>query len=253
MSVIKGLLAKRQASKGFFAAIGGTRTSGKSTLAGTLPGKTLLLQPAGVEAGNVSPVEKAKELGNELDMIVFDKFTGAFEILQDPAIMDYDNIYVDGISGFTDLVYQSPEFNRKGVKNKFEAFDFLKDQSVQLIVACKKLAEDHNKNTFVTYALTKKFDSAGVEIGVEMVAKGNATKDLVEGKGGNLVIAVAIPVTGEDGKTRIERKLVTKNFGPYTARLGDLLDHQNPGVIDANLAELLRVAGRITSIKGEVA
>lgn len=240
-SLLDKLKKQKQQSSGFMAAIGGARLSGKSTLAGTLPGSTLVIQPAGIEAGNTSPMELAKKLGNKLDLIEVENHGQLFEVLQDTGLLKYDNIYVDGISAFTEMVYSSPEFATKTAKNKWDGFDYIKDQSGQLVLACKELAEKHDKNVFITYSLKEKTDENGNVASVEMDAKGNATKTIVEGRSPNVVAAVA--VTKEDGS--LVRGLITKNKGPYVARLGNLLDEDNPGkIIPADLSTLLTIIGR---------
>lgn len=241
-SLIDRLKKQKQESSGFMAAIGGARLSGKSTLAGTLPGFTLVIQPAGIEAGNTSPIEMANKLGNKLDLIEIDTHGQLFEVLTDSSILSYDHIYIDGISAFTEMVYASSEFKSKFNRNKWDGFDYIKDQSTQLVTAAKDLASTHNKNVFITYSLREKTDENGNVASVEMESKGNATKTLIEGKSPNVVAAVA--VTKEDGS--LVRGLVTKNKGPYVARLGNLLDEDNPGkVIPANLTSLLKIVGRV--------
>lgn len=223
------------------AALGGARLSGKSTLAGTLPGSTLVIQPAGIEAGNTSPIELAKKLGNKLDIIEVESHGQMFEVLQESAILSYDNIYVDGISAFTEMIYNSPEFITRSTKNKWDGFDYIKDQSGKLVLVCKELAEKNDKNVFITYALKEKTDENGNIASVEMDAKGNATKTIIESKSPNVITAVA--VTKEDGS--LVRGLLTKNKGPYVARLGNLLDEDNPEkIIPADLATLLTIVGR---------
>lgn len=242
MGLIDKLRKQKQESSGFMAAIGGARLSGKSTLAGTLPGSTLVIQPAGIEAGNTSPVELGKKLGNKVDLIEIESHLQIFEVLTDKEVLAYDNIYVDGISAFTEMVYGSPEFQKKSVKNKWDGFDYIKDQSTKLVALCKEISAAHDKNVFVTYSLKEKTDENGNVTSVEMDAKGNATKTLVEGKSPNVLAAVA--VNKDDGS--LVRGLITKNNGPYVGRLGNLLDEDNPGkIIPANLAELLTIVGRL--------
>ena len=240
-SLIEKLKKQKQQSSGFMAALGGARLSGKSTLAGTLPGTTLVIQPAGIEAGNTSPIELAKKLGNKLDLIEVETHGQMFEVLADKDVLAYDNLYVDGISAFTEMIYNSPEFTTKSLKSKWEGFDYIKDQSGSLVMLCKELAEKHDKNVFITYSLKEKTDEHGNITSVEMDAKGNATKTIVEGKSPNVLTAVA--VTKEDGS--LVRDIITKIKGPYVARLGNLLDEDNPGkIIPADLSQLLTVVGR---------
>jgi hypothetical protein len=244
MSLINELLKKKQQQKGFLAAIGGPRLAGKSTLAGTLPGKTLVIQPAGIEAGNLSPVRLAQSRGNHLDLIEFERFDQLEKLLNDRGIAEYDNIYVDGISAFTELLYKSPEFeaaqNKGGKRNVFEGFSFIQDQAVRLVEHCKSLAENQDKNVFITYAIKHKYDAQGNVTEAEMESKGNATRSLIVGKCPNVLTIVSIPT--EEGGT--VRKLLTHNHGPYIGRLGNILDTDNPKKLDADLGELLTYVNR---------
>lgn len=242
MSLIQRLLQQRAERKGFFCAVGGVRLAGKSTVAGTLPGSTIIIQPRGIEAGNMSPVRLGQQRGNQVDLIEFGSHNEIFEILDDESILEYDNVYIDGISAFTELVYGSGTFAAKSKKNKWDGFDYIKDQSTQLVTKAKELAETHDKNVFLTYALKPKYDANGIATSVEMVAKGNASKDLVEGKCPNVVAIYPAPVEGQDEPLR---KLLTNNNGPYVARLGDMLDTDNPKVLDADLGELLKIVNRV--------
>jgi hypothetical protein len=199
------------------------------------------VQPAGIEAGNTSPVALAKARGNHLDMVPVNTHEEMFAVLGDPLLLEYDNIYIDGVTAFTELVYNSKMFQAVSAKDKWAGFDYIRDQSTKLIVAAKALADNHNKNVFVTYALKPKTDDAGNVTTVEMVAKGNATKDLVEGKCPNVIAVVAVvdPTSGE-----LVRKLITSNLGPYVARLGNFLDTDNPKKLDADLSKLLEFVKR---------
>ena len=69
------ILAKyklEQKQRGIFGAITGLRLAGKSTLAGTLPGKTAMLTARLFETGSGSAIALAKQLGNYIDVYVFD-------------------------------------------------------------------------------------------------------------------------------------------------------------------------------------
>lgn len=241
MSVIEQLKKKKKNQVGFMAAVGGQRLAGKSTIAGTLPGKTLVIQPAGIESGNTSPVGLAKKRGNVLDIIEFTDHNMIFEILNDKGLLEYDNIYIDGISAYTEMVYMSDEFVRRSDKNKWDGFDYIKDMATQLVTQAKVLADTKDKNVFITYALKPKYDENGDLASVEMDAKGNATKSLIEGKCPSVIAVVT--ATTEDGT--MKRGIVTKHRGPYIGRLGNLLDEDNPGVLEADLGVLLKLVGRV--------
>jgi hypothetical protein len=240
MSLISTLKQQRQASNGFFCAIGGARMAGKSTIAGTLPGKTIIIQPRGMEAGNQSPVVLAEQLGNSLDMIEVESIAQLFEVVADEELLSYDNIYVDGISAITDMLFLSPEFAAKTKKNKWDGFDYIKQNVQRLIMQLKHLADTGNKNVFLTYALEPKFDENGNVKEVVLVAKGNASRSMIEGQGSNVVL-----ISEATDKGEIKRGIFTKNRGPYSARVGDILDEGNPGIIRADLSELLKLARRV--------
>ena len=52
--------------KRLFCVVAGPRLGGKTTIAGTLPGKTLLLQAAVLESGSRSALKLARERGNKV-------------------------------------------------------------------------------------------------------------------------------------------------------------------------------------------
>lgn len=226
---------------GFLCAVGGVRMAGKTTISGTLKGKTLLIQIKSLEAGNTSAIQLAAESDNELVSVEVESSRDLFALLNSEDILAFDNIYIDGLSAFTELLYVSKEFaiiEKKPAKDgggMWKAFDMIKDRSTQLILKAKELAETHNKNVFVTYALQRKNSEDGAVM--EMVSKGQASKDLIEGKCPNVVV-IASKQT-EEGTVR---KIITSNFGLYAARLGNLLDRQNPGVVEADLNALIKIA-----------
>lgn len=233
---------ERRRTQGFFAAIGGDRLAGKSTIAGTLPGRTLIVQPQDIEAGNLSPIELAEKLGNHLDLLELDQYQKFFTLLEDPDIHSYDNIYVDGISAFTKQIYQSPEYAKKTANgNVFDGFRLISDMSDTLIRSYKRFSKDYNKNVFITFATEAIRGPDGAVAEVKTLSKGNNPKKFVEEAAGNVLQIVLVPA--EDGSS--QRVLFTTTTGPYTARLGDLLPGTVPAAVTPDLKELLTLLGRI--------
>lgn len=240
MGILLDKISNKTENSGFFCAVTGCRLSGKSTLAGTLPGKTILIQPSDVEAGNLSPKQLAEANGNELTLVMFSSIDEAMDILDDPDLLEYDNIYFDGISGTTEMLYDSPAFAIKSKANKWDGFAYIGKTIRNLIAKFKELAELHNKRVFITMALDVKLDGNGEPAETKLVAKGNITRSEIEGKVPNVICTIE----HLDDKGNTVRQLLTRSVGPFLCRLGDLLDDANPGVIDANLVDLLTLVGR---------
>lgn len=241
MGLISRLLDERQKQKGFFAAIGGERLAGKSTIAGTLPGKTLLVQPAAIEAGNLSPKVLAESLGNTLDIVELARYQDFFELLSDEEILAYDNLYIDGISAVTEQIYRSPEYVAKTADgNVFKGFALIHDVVDDLIGALKNFSAKHDKNVFVTFATESLRGPGGAVNEVKVIAKGKFPSKFVEKAAGNVLQVVLHQ--DEDGSTK--RVLVVGTTGPYHARIGDILEGQLPKAMSPNLGELLTQLNR---------
>lgn len=243
MSLVERLIKERQQKKGYFAVVGGERMTGKSTLAGTLPGRTLLVQPAHIESGNESPLEKAAECGNHVDLIQLENYEMFFELLTDEAVKEYDNIYIDGISAMSMQLYKSPKFKVIEKKtNNWDAFRFVKDVLQDFMEAMKQYAEVNDKNVFITYATEPVINKQTQQVeSMRTVAMGNYPQKFVEEGAGTVVQSIV--ATDAEGNTK--RALITSHTGPYHARVGDLLDGKAPKSLPHDLSELLKLAGRI--------
>ena len=237
-------LTKQKKAQGIFGIVAGLRLGGKSTLAGTLPGKTLLIQAALRETGSSSAEALATKLGNELVILEFSTLPELAEVLKEVEKSDFDNVYIDGISAITEIKYNEPLVLAKALgANPWGAFDEVKKSMSTFIEASKALAERHNKNVFMTLALNPEFDSAGNLVEVKPELKGKATLSVVKGYAPTVLVVRSRKT--EKGET--VRELVTKNEGPYSARIDTLLDEENPGVLPADLSKVIKL------IRGEKA
>ncbi len=235
---------KLNKTKGVFVIVKGVRLAGKSTLAGTMPGKSVLVQAGLLETGSSSAESLAKKLKNDLAVLEFNKLEELTEILESLATSDIKNIYIDGISAITELKHREPKTQRKlinGGNGVWDAFRDIAEASEQMIELCKKITETTDKNVFMTLSLDPKFDPDGNVVELIPSTKGNATLGKIERYGNN---AVVVKILANADKT-LKRVLVTRTDGPYTARIDSLLDDNNPGVIDADIAKLIKL------IKGE--
>jgi len=233
--------AKAKDSKGVFAIIKGTRLSGKSTLAGTLPGKSILAQAALLETGSNSAESLAKKLKNNLTVLEFKTVEELLDILKEfKGLEGYDNLYIDGITAVTELKYKEPRINRKvngGGNLVWEGFREIAEATEALIEACKGITETSMKNVFLTLSLDPKHDASGELVELTPITKGQATLGKLERYGNN---TVSIRCRNTD-KGEMVRELLTKNQGPYTARIDSLLDDNNPGVLPADLSKLINI------------
>lgn len=237
--------AKAKEKKGVFLTVKGTRLSGKSTLAATLPGNTILAQAALLETGSNSAVSLAKKLKHNLTVLEFKTVEELQEIIKEFKDMkEFDNLYIDGITAITELKYKEPRINRKvngGGNMVWEGFREIAEATEALIESCKAITEVSSKNVILTLSLDPKHDASGELIELIPITKGNATLGKLDRYGNN---AVVVRCRNTD-KGEVVRELITKNQGPYTARIDSLLDDNNPGVITADLTTLINL------IKGE--
>lgn len=236
-------LAKQEQEAGIFAVVAGARTSGKSTIPGTLPGKTLMLQAALLETGSKSAKNLAKELGNDLTVISFDSVAQLTEILQDPDVKDFNNLYIDGLSAITDQIFATPEVKKATRKNTWDGFRELWVAATDLLLLAKEMST--SQNVFFSLAVKEKYDSNGTLIAVEPETKGNATIGSIQKLCPTILYTVAEVYETEEGEIVTERKLITGYRGVYAGRIDSLLDKQNPGILPADLSQVIAL------IKGE--
>jgi hypothetical protein len=235
------LQSKRKSVKkrGIFAAVTGQRLSGKSTLAGTLSGKTAMLTARMFETGSTSAESLATRLGGTLDVF---EFSSAKELIAmaKEASETYDNIYIDGASGLTEILYRTPEIAKAIDKNSWDGFAKLGDAVEDVLLSIKELAEtDDGPNVFVTAALEAKYDAAGSIIELAIEAKG---KSVIKNLRKIFPIVLCLrPSYDADGQVLDVPELVTKTDGPFGARIDSLLADENPGVMPADLSDLINL------------
>lgn len=236
MGILSQLAAKEKEA-GIFAVVAGARTSGKSTIPGTLPGKTLMLQAALLETGSKSASNLAKELGNDLTVISFEDCVQLVSILEDPDVGNFDNIYIDGLSAVTDMLFNSPEVKKSTKKNTWDGFRDLWVAATDLLLMAKGMATTHN--VFFSLAVKEKYDSSGMLIAIEPEVKGNATIGSIQKLCPTILYTIAENYEDEEGVLHVDRKLITSYRGVYAGRIDSLLDNQNPGVIEADLGKVI--------------
>lgn len=237
MSVLAKLKAQKQ-SAGFFGVVAGCRLGGKSTIAGTLPGKTIMMQAKLIETGSRSAEALAKRMGNEIDVVEFDTINTLVSVLAE--LRDdktYDNVYIDGLSAINEMKSREPEMVKQFKKNVWDAYRDVGDSAMNILYLAKLLAEETGKNVFFTLAMKEKYDSMGNLINLEADLKGNMTLGSIKRLCPTVVCVRS--VMNEDGT--VERQLLTKSDGPYSARIDCLLDDTNPGVLEADLSKVLEL------------
>ena len=234
---IKARLAKQEAAHGVFAVVGGQRLDGKSTLAGTLPGKTLLLQAGELETGSGSALALAAELGNDLQVLTFRSFGDLVEVLSDSELAEFDNIYVDGISAINEMRYDCDDVQKVMKKNIWDAFRLIGDDLRKVLREMKLLTMNHGINVFVTLAYKAKTNADGNVSSLEPDVKGNVTIAEIQRL---CPTVLAIRKTfDEDGN--IGREILTQSDDVYPARMETFLDHNNPKKLEANLGLVLNL------------
>ena len=243
MSKILDKLKEKVVAKKLFGIIAGPRLGGKSTLAGTLPGRTLLLQATVLESGSESATTLAKQLGNHLDVLSFsslDELAGYLVELRTDTT--FDNVVVDSLSAITDMKYDEPKIKTLVKVDNWAAFREIGDAATVVILALKGLTYPDKatkpKNTFLTCALAVKQDKNGTVVDVTLECKGNVAASNVT-KYGEAVVIV-LPPSSPEGHHR----LLTKSVDVWPARVDGVLREANPGMIEpANLAKVLAMKG----------
>lgn len=248
MSILAQIKNQEEQPSGdkIFGLVTGKSGSGKTTLAGSLPGHTLLIQIKGKEFGSETAKALANKLGNKVTSFSVANpeqlLALAAELAADTT---YDNVYVDGISAMTNVIAEEPairdliEGRNKG--NPWSGYERINNRSIQIREAFAPLTyvsgADHPKHVFFTLAVRVDTDGEGnPEVVPEM--KGKATYSTFTRPSPTLV-HVAEQVTQEDGEEVRRRVLVTKDTGAIVARVNGLLTEENPGIINANLGDLI--------------
>lgn len=234
---IKDRLRKREETRGVFGVVGALRLGGKTTLSGTLPGKTLLLQAHLLESGSNSAKNLANENGNELDVLDFVSYSDLMSLLLSEEILEYDNIYIDGISAINEMKFSDKDIQLAKKKNVWDAFRDLGEALRDFLKLAKTLSTEHGKNVFITLAYKAKYGSDGAVISLEPDVKGSVTTSEIQ-RLCPVVLGLDSAVS-ETGETN--RWIVTKSDNLIPARIDSLLDHNNPGKIPADLTVLINL------------
>ena len=243
MSILARLKqAPPEAGKKLFAVIAGPRLGGKTTLAGTLPGRTYLLQAAVLESGCESAKALAAKLGNELWVESFTSIEDLVKKLTDlKTDTDFDHVVIDGISAVTEMKHDEPKIVAKMKSDNWGAFRDIGDTAKAVLRQAKELTYPEKvksaKNVFVTCALKVKVEGTAVD--VELESKGRVAVTEIT-KLGEAVLTVLPSVRTENGETG--HRLLTKSVDQWPGRIDGLLAEQNPGIIEpASLATVLKL------------
>lgn len=208
--------------KSLFAVVAGPRLAGKTTLAGTLPGTTLLLQAAVLESGSRSAEVLARKRGNKLTIETFTDLIHLRSLLEKAAKDSaYDHIYIDGYSAINDIRWQETDIQSEFKKNQFGAYGKHGDDMTKFVAWIKGFTyAPYNKNIFLTCALKADNDDVNLE------CKGKMAVTAIT-KMGEAVLTVT-QIATENGVNRV---LVTKNFEKWPGRIDGVLDEDNPVLI----------------------
>jgi len=243
MSILAKIQQQNAAPVGkkLFAILAGQRLSGKSTLAGTLQGKTLMLQAAVLESGSDSAKALAKQNKNDLVIYAFETVAELKSIIAElNSDTVFDNVFIDSLSAVTDMKYAEPSTAVMIKRNVWDGFRCIGEDATEIIIKLKELTYPTKtkkaKNVFLVCALDMKLDNSGNPAEVSLTTKGNMAVSSVT-KYGEAVLTAVI-VIGDKGA---ERKLLTKTQGLLPARIDGILDQQNPGIIAPDLNEVLKL------------
>ncbi len=226
-------------NKKLFCVVAGPRLGGKTTLCGTLPGRTLLLQAAVLESGSRSAQALAKRNGNQLTVDSFADLVDLRARIDKLFVSkDYDHIYVDGLSAITDLKFAEPNIQSMAAKNVWDAYLKLGKDVQDLVLMLKGLSYGPAaKNVFITCALKVKTEGGSTD--VELEAKGKMAVTAITKLGEAVITITEIPTEG--GKK--QRVMITKNFENWPGRVDGVLDDENEGFFAPDLNTILEMTG----------
>lgn len=228
MGIIAERLKQSQSNRGLFICVAGPRFGGKTTVLGTLPGKTLLIDIASKESGSRGAVAMAKKLGNEVDVVIGKDCQDAADLVKEAVDAGYDNVAIDGISALTEVEVESSKFKMLERQNVWKAYGHVGDQVKALIKTLKEAASEHNINIVITAALSEKSNSEGVVTETSLFAKGKVALDEIKGRCPYFVVAQQVQSgKSDEGLIRILRTK-TDDAGVYQARLDGIFDAANP-------------------------
>jgi len=237
---LKDRINSKSKDEGIFCVVGGQRLDGKTTLAGTLPGKTLLLYAKILETGSDSAMALAKKNKNKLDAVAFESLEDLVGLLDEAVKAGYDNVYIDGCSAVNYMKHISDEVQAIAKKNAWDGYAMLADSMRQFLRLSKMIAIDHGINVFITLSYKSTLNANGEVIKLSPVLKGNITMSEIHSLV-PVVLAVRRDVD-EDGE--LTRELLTKSDSVYPARVDGLLDEDNPGILLPDLSQLFKLLGK---------
>jgi hypothetical protein len=247
MSILERLKkAAPTQEKKLFCVVAGPRLAGKTTLAGTLPGRTYLLQAAVLESGSESA--KALAAKNKHELYV-DTFSSVEELLTKldelKTDTDFDQVFVDGLSALTEQKMRDPRIAKLVKTDNWAAFRELGESISDAILRMKELTYAEKvkkpKNVWLTCALSIKQDKNGSIVDVSLEAKGNVAVTSIT-KLGEAVVTVLPPLKTENGVG--SHRLITKTEDVWPGRIDGVLAEQNPGIIEpADLRAVLKLKG----------
>ena len=232
MSIADRVKAKKKAA-GHFIVVAAERTAGKTTIAGTLPGKTLFLFANVYESGYESAIALAKRNGNKMDALTFVDLKDLVAILSED-LSEYDNIFIDGISAVSAMKADEPMVEKLAKVNVWDAYKLIGDSMRDFIFLCKEVSTT-GKNVITTLALTPELNANGALVALKPVTKGKVVLQEITGKAPIFVTLRLV----EDDKGSVRREMVTKSDVNYIGRIDSILDEDNPGVMEADLGKLL--------------
>jgi hypothetical protein len=237
MSILERI-NKQTVSQGIFCIVAGERMSGKSTIAGTLPGKTLMIQADLLETGSQSAAQLAKQRGNHLDIITFSDLSDLLGIMKEIPATDYNNIYIDSISAITELKVREPSVLKKTKTDVWGAFREVSDSMEAFIELAKSISISSGKNVFMSVAMEAVLSkTTGEVVSLEAVLKGNATIKHIK-KLCPIFITLREIMTADNIQLR---QMVTKSVDVYPGRIDGLLDEYNPGILVPDLGVLINL------------
>lgn len=221
---------------GIFGVVCATRMSGKTTLAGTLPGKTLLLQASLLETASKAAIRLAAKKGNEIEVQEWSSVSQLKAQSAPEAVKGFDNVYVDGISAMTELLEIQPDIAKIMNKNVWDGYRMLGRQMTDALLHLKMLSMNTDINVLCTMAMDATLDPNGNIAALKPVAKGNVTLAQIQ-----KICPIVLTIhTTEDEDGRTVRRLVTRSNGVYPGRIDDILEEDNGGLIEADLSLLLK-------------
>jgi len=226
----------------------GRSGTGKTTLAGTLPGRTLLLQVAGKEYGAETAMAQAKVNGNVLDSIALSSLSDFIKVATELKLDTvYDNVYVDSLSGLTFLAADDPEIAqmlqvKKPGANPFVGYSRIQAEIDKVHKAFSELLyapSKKPKNIIFSLAIEPKLDASGLPAEISPVMMGRASYSVFTRPAPTILVLAT-----KNTETGTERVMLTSNVGPYIARVNGLLDAVNPKMIEPNLATLFTLIAK---------